>query len=232
MSKPKTTIAEQLNAAQLAINNSQAENEIQALVQGFGYSAKKLTEGCDLHERARNACRAQKLAAGAQQDATQAVMAAEKVAVDAYQALAKVARAVCDPAQLAALGLSGKTPRNTAGFLAAAYNLFDNARRLNSLAEFGYNAEKLAAERAKVTACDEANQRQEAAKGAAQQATREQEAALQALNKWTAQYLKIAKVALREKPQLLEKLGIAARTSKTAAQRAALRKNEEEQAAH
>ncbi len=210
MTRPKTTIAEQLNAAQLAINNSRADAEIRALVSGFGYSAETLSEGCNLYERAQAAVNAQKLAAGTQQDATQALLEARKVATDAYQALAKVARAVCDPAQLTALGLSGKMPNDTAGFLTAAYTLFDNA-----------------AERGKITTYDEANQRQEAAKGAAQQATREQDAALQALNEWMAQYLKIAKVALREKPQLLEKLGVAARTSKTSAQRAALRKQEE-----
>jgi hypothetical protein len=44
------------------------------------------------------------------------------------------------------------------------------------------------------------------------------------INNWVAQYLKNAKVALRGKPQLLEKIGVTARTSKTAAQRAALAK--------
>ncbi len=227
MTRPKTTIAEQLNAAQVAINNSLADEEIQALVSGFGYSAETLAGGCELYERAQAAVNTQKLAAGTQQDATQALLEARKVATDAYQALAKVARAVCDPAQLTALGLSGKMPLDTAGFLAAAYTLFDNAANFGSLSRFGYTAEKLAAERGRITAYDEANQKQEAAKGAAQQATREQDAALQALNEWMAQYLKIAKVALREKPQLLEKLGVAARTSKTTAQRAALRKKEE-----
>jgi hypothetical protein len=41
----------------------------------------------------------------------------------------------------------------------------------------------------------------------------------------STQYLKIAKVALRGKKQLLEKIGVAARTSKTAAQRAAPKKS-------
>ncbi len=58
----------------------------------------------------------------------------------------------------------------------------------------------------------------------AQQATQEQEAALAKMNDWVAQYLKIAKVALRGKKQLLEKIGVIARTSKTAAQRAAPKK--------
>ena len=44
---------------------------------------------------------------------------------------------------------------------------------------------------------------------------------LAAMNDWVAQYVKIAKVALRGKKQLLEKIGVTARTSKRAAQRAA-----------
>lgn len=63
-----------------------------------------------------------------------------------------------------------------------------------------------------------------AGKGAAQQATADQESALAAINSWTAQYLKIAKVALRHKKQSMEKIGVTARTTKTAAQRAAPQK--------
>ena len=55
---------------------------------------------------------------------------------------------------------------------------------------------------------------QEAAKGATQQATREQDAALTALDAWRAQYIKLARVALRGKSQLLEKIGVAVRSAK------------------
>ena len=41
-------------------------------------------------------------------------------------------------------------------------------------------------------------------------------AALQSLHEWTAQYRKIARVALREESQLLEKIGIVVRTSSRA----------------
>lgn len=150
--------------------------------------------------------------------------AKEKEARDAYQAAAKVARATLDIDGLTKLGLAGKEPRGTAGFIQASYTLFDNAAETGLLAEFGYAGEMIASERAKITAFDQANQAQEAAKGAAQQATQDQDAALAMMNDWVAQYLKIAKVALRGKKQLLEKIGVAARTTKTAAQRAAPKK--------
>ena len=225
MSRPKQSIAQELNAGQLAISNSLSDPEIQSLVAQFGYPADKLNEGKALYDAALAAVNAEKAAAGAQQESTRTLEQAEESARDAYQALAKVARAVfLKDKALNTLGLNGSTPKDTAGFLAAAYALFDNARTLPALADYGYDSPKLQSERLKIAAYDAANQQQESAKGAAQQATREQDAALQALNAWTSQYLKIAKVALRDKSQLLEKLGVLARTSKTAAQRAAPKK--------
>ena len=46
------------------------------------------------------------------------------------------------------------------------------------------------------------------------------------MNEWVAQYLKIAKVALRGKTQLLEKIGVLARTRQTAAETRAAKKGQ------
>jgi transglutaminase/protease-like cytokinesis protein 3 len=222
--RPKQSIAQQLTAGQLIISNSLEDGEIQEYVAEFGYNSEKLSEGTALYAAAQAAVNQQTAKAGAQQTATQALTQAESAARDAYQALAKVARAVFSKAQLTTLGLSGVVPKDIAGFLSVAYTLFNNAASLPELANYGYNTEKIQGELQKIQNLDAVNQNQEMAKGAAQQATREQDAALQALNDWVGQYRKIAKVALREKKQLLEKLGIVARTSKTPAQRAAAAK--------
>ena len=221
--KPVVTIAQQLNAAQLAIANSLADPEIKATVAQFGYTTAKLNKGKALYDAALAAVNAQKSGKGTQKDATAQLKAALTDARDAYQALAKVARATLSKEEQAGLGL-GKEPRGTAAFIQAGYTLFDNAGGIAALADFGYDADKLAAERAKIEAYDQANQAQEMAKGSAQQATQDQDAALAAMNDWVAQYVKIAKVALRGKKQLLEKIGVVARTSKTAAQKAAPKK--------
>jgi hypothetical protein len=213
MSHPKSTIAEQLHAAELAIGNSLIDAEIRLMVSAYGYTAEKLHEGHILFEAARTAVSMQEITAGAQRATTQSLELARDQAFDAYQALSKVARAVLDSASLVALGLTGPMPRSTAAFLTVADTLFDNAAHFETLAHYGYNASRLAAERARITAYAHANQRQEAAKGAAQQATVGQEAALETLNRWTAQYLKIARVALRDRPQLLEKLGVTVRNT-------------------
>jgi hypothetical protein len=228
--KHRNSISEQLTAAQVAVTNTLADAELQARVTEFGYTASKINEGKALYDTALNAVNAQVAAAGAQYQSTAQLVAAEANARDAYQALAKVARAVFakEPTRLSALGLAGTMPRSTAEFLPAAYTMFDNAQSIPEIASaleaYGYKAPKLQSERAKIAAYEAANQVQESAKGTAQQATREQDTALAAMNEWVAQYIKIAKVALRDKKQLLEKIGVTARTSKTAAQRNAPKK--------
>ncbi len=152
--------------------------------------------------------------------------AAKQQAHTAYQSLAKVARAIFarDESKLAVLGLTSRMPKSTAGFLTAAYALFENANipEIQALlVNYGYDSAKLQSERAMIEAYDAANRSQEQAKGAAQQATRDQDAALKELKLWYRQYIKIARVALRDKKELLEKLGIRILSAKTAAQRAA-----------
>ena len=216
MSRPKNTIADQLTAAQLAISNTQSDPVIQSMVKNYGYTAEKLSAGKALYDAALAAVNAQKAASGEQQMATRELDLVKTTANDAYQALAKVARAIFanDNSRLVALGLTGPTPKDTAGFIRKAYTLFDNARQVTDLAEYGYDASRLESERAKVTAYEQANNRQEAAKGSAQQATRDQETAIGYLNDWTAQYIKVARVALRGKKQLLEKIGVLAKTTR------------------
>jgi hypothetical protein len=206
---PSRSIAEQLTAANVLIFNSLVDPEIQALVAGYGYSLAKLNEGRAIYEAAMAAVQAHKAAMGTQKKATLDFQEAEKEAQKAYRALAKIARAISggNESVLTTLGLTGEWPNSTAKLLTAAYTLFDNAVRVPALADYGYESARLEAEREKIVAFDLANQRQEAAKGATHQTTRGQAAALAALAAWKAQYLKIASVALLEKPHLLEKIG-------------------------
>ena len=222
-SKPNFSTAQQLNAAQLAISNSLADPEIKAAVAQYGYTTAKLNAGKALYEAALAAVNAQKSGKGDQKSATAELKATEKDARDAYQAAAKVARAtLAEVTASPRWGWPAKSRATRRPSSRRAYTLFDNAAELRTAGELRLRPPRtIAAERAKIEAFDVANQAQEMAKGAAQQATQDQEAALAKMNDWLAQYLKIAKVALRGKKQLLEKIGVAARTTKTAAQRAA-----------
>jgi hypothetical protein len=228
MSRSKTVISKQLSNAALAISNSLDDPEIKALLAPYGYNDEKLNEGQQLYDAASAAVSAQQDASGLQLTATRALLAAQQQAVIAYQDLAKMARAVIsDRTVLARLGLNKQMPDSIGGFLAAAGTLFDNAPKLPELSKYSYDAAKLTAERAKITACFEANNNQETAKTVAKAATAAQDAAVSALNKWLAQYIKVARIAMRTQPTMLGRLGVTARTSPTAAQRAAAAKKQQ-----
>ena len=214
---PRTSIAEQFRKTDLAISNAMNDEEISKSLESFGYDRAKFERGRALLDFAKAAVNAKVSAEGALREATAALKTAEIAAREAFQALAQVAKAGFGRETLASLGLSSAMPHACAAFLTAGYALFDNAQKIPGvqakLASYGYDAQKLSREREKISAYARADHAQEAAKGAAQQATDTQNRALNQLKYWIAEYLKIAKLALRDKKQLLEKLGVAVRTS-------------------
>jgi hypothetical protein len=126
------------------------------------------------------------------------------------------------------MGLVGKMPDATDAFIGMAKQMYQAALMpgeiADDLAVVNLNTNKLQAAYELIQAFDEANQAQEAAKSAVQEATQAQNAVLDELYAFYAQYIKLIRVALRENPQLLEALQIPARTSPTEAQAEARRK--------
>ena len=224
--KAHTTTAQQLNQADIAIHNTLTDPEIPALVAKRGYTAEKLTALKDLYDRALAAVSAKEAVKGSKEHATDQLAVVYQAAHLAYQDLVTTARRAfrAEPARLTMLGIAGEEPRDTAGFIRAAYVLFDNAalpELAPALADLGYTVEFLAAERAKIAAFDQANQVQEAAKGAAEGGTTDQKTLLAQLHTDLMAYLDVAEIALRDRLDLQEKIGIKAPDRKAAARKAA-----------
>ncbi len=203
-----------LRLASLGFDNALADDQILDCLTEYGFHEERLTRSRTLYQEAFDAAQAREAAAGAQLHYTSLMQESRIAALDSYQSLAKIARAVFlrQPSMLTTLEIQGHTPRASAAFLKRAYTLFDNASTMPDLqrvlAEHGYDSERIASERAHIEAFENADQLQEAAKGDAQQATILKRRALSRLRDEYLQFRKIARVALRENPQLLEKLGI------------------------
>ena len=222
----KKTISARLTSASIAIHNASEDQEIAALVTAYGYDATKMAEGQSLLDRANAAVQTQVASAGGYQTAVVGLAQARNDAHLAYRGLAEVARAAFGRRSptLAVLGLNRRIPSRQSEFLTMATALFDNVLGSPDLAAAVgryYTANRLTAEKAKITALDAALQARAAAKGAAQQATVDQHEALTALQGWIGSFRRVARVALHGQPQLLEKLGILVRNAKTPAQRQA-----------
>jgi hypothetical protein len=221
------SIASQTKQFETAINNALKNATIKAAVQPFGYTVARLNAGKSLLNAAIAAIDEATALAGEKQFATANVKDAFKTARGAYQDLAKVARAIFQdqPAHLAALSLDKPMPRTMDAFALSAHTLFNSGEYTDlirdALEENGYDSTKLSPEGAKIAAFKDAREAQSTCIGNAQNAKSEQRKALKALREWSMAFRKIARVALQDKPELLEVLGILHRSVKTKAQRSA-----------
>src|SRR5262249_24240580 len=156
------------------------------------------------------------------QTANDAYATALALAQESYMRCVKVARVALEEERgaLQKLSLGGERKRQQAGRLAQAQLFYANALPDRSIRE------KLAALRT-TEAMLEVGQRQldgvaeaDAARrqrqGAARDATRAREAALAALAAWMRDFMQIARVALRGRPQLLQMLGAKASAARPA----------------
>lgn len=226
MATRKNTIADKLTRSELSINNTLNDAEIQESVGRLGYTAEKMLEGKRLYDAAVGIVNTHAQKIGTHTQARSDFENGLEQAFDIYQSLAKVCLAIFahQKSSLAFLGIQNRMPRRGAAFFPAANRFFENAQSPEiqlELAKYGYDIPKLQQELEKIAAVDRAYQKQNQTRGAKQQSRSDQSDVITKLEDWMKQYHKIAKVALKDKPELLEKLGIRVLSSRTAAQKAA-----------
>ena len=205
-------IAERLQAAQMAIENAQADPEVQAALALFGYDAARLAAGRALYDETAELVRQQSLEYGEQYATTADFHAKWDKAKEVYGRSLQVARIAFkgDTKAQEALKLAGDRKRSFSGWFKQADAFYQNLLAVPNfvaaMSAFGYDEAKLQAEAALVTAANTANNQQQLEIGDAQDATRARDAKLDELEDWVSDFHTIAQVALADRPQLLEKL--------------------------
>lgn len=214
MATDNKSMDEELMDAKIAITNSLDDPEISDNVSAFGYTPEKLNAGKALYDDTEAKHFKQKAEYGDQYEATDEFKAARAAANKPYMVFVKVGRVAFknDRAMFQTLGLDGKRKISTSGWLSQVKQFYINALGdpdcLAKLAEFGQTQEKLEAGHALFETAELANAKQEKEKGESQQATIDRDEAFELMSDWVADYKAIARIALEDKPQLLEKLGI------------------------
>jgi hypothetical protein len=214
MAKSKATIDERLLAAQTAIDNALSDPSVQGYLAQFGYDAARLQAGRALLARVQELHLKQKAEYGDQYAATDALNAAWKEADAAYMRLLKVARIALkgERGAVERLALDGDRKHSFSGWLAQARQFYGgalgSAEIQTKLAQFGVTQAAMEQAQALVNAAEAASLAQAKERGEAQDATQARDAALDALDDWTGDFVAIARVALEAQPQYLEKLGV------------------------
>ncbi|MEL7038077.1 MAG: hypothetical protein AAFO04_21035 [Cyanobacteria bacterium J06592_8] len=205
-----------LNSAQVTIDNALNNPEIQAYLNEYNYTAERIQTGKTLYETALAAQQKQQAEYGEQLSATAALNEARSIAHKSYMRLVKIARIAFknNPGIATELGLNGRRKKSLSGWLLQAQQFYTNALNstevMNGLAEYGITEEKLKAAQTEMLAVEAANNAQEQEKGEAQDATKQRDQAIDLLDDWLSDFIAIARIALEDRPQLLEILGIQA----------------------
>ncbi len=214
--KPKQSIADRLAAARLAIEGAMTDPEIQAALSVFGYDQARIEKGLALYQETRSLNEAQMARYGDQYDATANMNSAFEIADSAFAVSRRIARIAMkdNPKALGWLRLNESRKKSFAKWAVQAEAFYNNLLAepalIAEMGRFGYDQSRLEAEVAQVRAAISADVTQEGAKGQAQEGTLMRDEELDALDEWMSDFKAIARIALTDNPQRLEKLGFGA----------------------
>lgn len=208
------SIPERLTEAETALDNALSDQTLLDALAEFGYDEATLQEGQALLEAAQDAQQRMTAEYSEQYEATDALVDAHEAANETYLRHVKIARVALkdDRGAAEALKLRGRRKQTISGWLDQARTFYDNALAdadvQSALAEFNVTSEDLTAAQSQVEAVADANSTQEQEKGDAQESTQVRDAAVDALDDWMSDFRAIARLALEDQPQQLEKLGM------------------------
>jgi hypothetical protein len=208
------TIDSKLLFAQNAITNAIGVEEIKSAMAVYGYDDTRLQEGEALYSSASELQTIQVKEYGDQYSATDEMNLARALANKTYIAHLKIARIalVGDRGAGASLELDGKRKVTFSGWLNQGKTFYTNALASpdvgTALGRFGITLEKLEAGQQLVNEVEEKMNSQLIEKGEAQNATQVRDEAFEELQDWMGDFITIARIALADKSQYLEVLGI------------------------
>ena len=212
MPAPYHSIEDRLNRYLTGLTNALDVPELQSRVALYGYTPDKLNQMLTQRQQAFDLYLAQKTEYSEQHAATTAFEQAWKTAHETYMRLVRLGRILFrdDHAVFVKLTLNEERKRTFSGWLAQANTFFSNLLSdQNALAKYDqYNTPPTAINAAKVLVdvAEQANIIQAKETGEAQQATKERDGKMDALDSTMSEFYALAELACEDAPELLEML--------------------------
>lgn len=213
----KLSIEGKLFFVKRAIENTLSTSEIAEAVNQYGYNVEKLTDGKRILDEAVLLCEEQERKYGDRYTISENKQTILEKAKKEYVKHVKLARIAFkdSAATFKQLGLNGKRADSMDGFLTEAslfYNLIlNNTTFKEKMAGFGVIEEKILEIKQLLIEVNENRMKLSKAKSEAEQSTELRNKKLVEMDLWITSYIKVARVALEDNPQLLEALGISER---------------------
>ncbi len=193
-----------------AINNP----EIKAMMEKYGYTQQRLEEGRSLLDKSLKLMTVHVKRYSDQYIATDTVSKQQESAYASYMVVLKIVRVAFkgNVELLNRFNATGIRSKSLSGWLREARilytNLLKSQEELAVMEKFGITPERLEKDLKAVNMVEELNSKQLEKIGEAQQSTLARDETFDALFNWYSDFRAIARIALYNKPQLLEVLGI------------------------
>lgn len=208
------SLASRVQAWSNGINGAVSNPIIMEAIKPFGYDEQKMDEGIKMLEKVRGHTALQRKEYGDKLEASNEVSVLFDACYSKYMVRIKVARIALkdEIAVLISTKATGRRRRSYSGFISDAHvfysNLLKTPHALDILSKFGMPQESLEDDFAELIKFEEAYHVFLKETGEAQQATKDRDKAIDELALWYSDFRAIARIALYDRPQLLEGLGI------------------------
>jgi hypothetical protein len=218
MPKKRMSIADKMNRSRVLINNVIDDETIKSALLEYGYDKNRINEGKTMYEECQQLIQEKNRMYRQQYHATVKLRKIGKETYSLYMDLFKLAkRALKDNEGLSErLGVEARLGISDRGWITQArafYNIAMNDQEiLPNLAKFNITPEKLQQGSNLLTEVEKLDDIQEKSKGKAQEATSKRNQTLKKLWSWVSDLTEVCKIAFKSNPQILEQLGIPARS--------------------
>jgi hypothetical protein len=212
--KKDQSYAAKLHNMENGISGVQNNPEIQGLMSQYGYTPERVTEGLVKLDRVKQLTALHAEEYSEQYVATDKQKKSWTAIYAKYMITLKVVRVAfhCETGKLQDFRATGKRHRSLSGWLNDARILYTNLQQTSgafgTMAQYGYTAERLQEEQQQVEEVAQLHSKQLEETGGAQQSTQDRDNAVDELCDWFSDFRAIVRIALYDKPQLLEGLGI------------------------
>lgn len=209
-----STISDYLEHSELMLKNAQKDSTISQLLATYKISTEKYEQGLQLCTEAYDLEKLQIKLHGEQFRAKAKFKKLLAETHPQYMAHVRFMRLAHkeDLKKLDELDAASIREKTITGWLTQTKTFYTNTitdeEALLKLAEFGITKENLASIEVKVMEVAALNQLHKDKKGSAQDATDRRDAAIEKLARFISDFIAVCRIALKDHPQLLEKLGI------------------------
>ncbi|MDR2470455.1 MAG: hypothetical protein LBD27_08300 [Tannerella sp.] len=212
--KNNQTIASKLHRMEDGILGVKNNPEIQGRMNRYGYTPDRIAEGEALLNEAKELVADHAGKYGHKYVATDELDKTRKASYSDYMVTLKVLRVAFrqQPEQLMKFNAVGRRRRSLSGWLNDARvlytNLLNNSEALTEMEKYGYTVERLEVEQQQVEKVAAFHNKRLGDMGEAQQMTQDRDQAIDAAYDWFSDFRAIARIALYDRPQWIEALGI------------------------